>query len=68
VSDSSTIDRMEFDPNTQHLLVTFNTGTRYIYQPVPNAVFGAIVGADSVGQRFNELVKESDSIFYNKVD
>jgi hypothetical protein len=68
VTDSSTIDRMEFDPNTQNLLVTFNTGSRYIYHPVSNAVFGAVVGADSVGQRFNELVKESDSIAYNKVD
>jgi hypothetical protein len=68
VTDSSTIDRLEYDPNTQNLVVTFNTGTRYIYHPVANAVFGAIVGADSVGQRFNELVKESDSISYSKVD
>ena len=68
VTDSSTIHQMEFDPNTQNLLVTFNTGARYVYTPVSNAIFGAVVGADSVGQRFNELVKESDSISYAKVD
>jgi hypothetical protein len=68
VTDSSTVDRMEFDPNTKNLLVTFNTGARYIYHPVSSDIFGAIVGADSVGQRFNELVKESDTISYSKVD
>jgi len=68
ITDSSTIDKMEFDPNTESLLVTFNTGSRYIYSPVSNSIFGAVISADSVGQRFNELVKESDSIDYAKVD
>jgi len=68
ITDSSTIDKMEFDPNSSNLLVTFNTGTRYIYHPVSNGIFGAVISADSVGQRFNELVKESDSIDYAKVD
>lgn len=68
ITDSSTIDRMEFDPNTENLLVTFNTGARYIYHPVSGVTFGAVISADSVGQRFNELVKESDDITYAKVD
>lgn len=68
VTDSSTIDRMEFDPNSEYLLVTFNTGSRYVYSPVSSVTFAAIVAADSVGQRFNELIKESDDIAYSKVD
>ena len=68
VTDSSTVDSVAFDPNTDTLLVTFNTGARYVYSPVTGEQFGIVVGADSVGKMLNLVIKENDDISFTKVD
>ena len=68
VNDSSTINKIDFDPNTETMMVTFNTGMEYVYSPVSQQIYGAVVSADSVGKALNTLVKDNDSISYVKVD
>lgn len=68
VSDSSTVDKIDFDPNTHTMMVTYNTGVQYVYSPVTPTVYGSLVSADSVGKMLNILVKENDDITYVKVD
>lgn len=68
VSDSSTVDKIDFDPNTDTMMVVFNTGARYVYSPVSANIYAAIVAADSVGKMLNILVKENSDINFVKVD
>ena len=52
VTDSSNIAFLEYDPKTHYLLVTFTNSDVYAYRNVDNALFGALVSADSVGKQF----------------
>jgi hypothetical protein len=55
ITDSSNIDSIEYDVETEHMVVTFSSNEMYSYRNVPPAVFGALVAADSVGAHFNRL-------------
>lgn len=54
---SSLIDRIVFDDDTERLAVTFRNSRRYIYDGVPRAIYEAFRRAASAGEFFNEQVK-----------
>lgn len=71
--DSSLIDRMEYiwvseEPwklkNEGHLRVTFQNGFRYIYEDVPFIIVMNIAADRSVGEAFNEFIKNGDYKYY----
>ena len=71
--DSSHVDRLEFVwhsdeswglTNKGHLRVTFQNGARYIYEDVSFALLMAMASSDSIGQAFNESIKNGDYKFY----
>tara|TARA_B100002019_G_scaffold73910_1_gene63835 strand:- start:2395 stop:2646 length:252 start_codon:yes stop_codon:yes gene_type:complete len=71
--DSSLIDRLEFLwdkdeswglTNTGHIRVTFQNGARYIYENVSFALLMAVASSDSVGQAFNDSIKNGKFKYY----
>lgn len=71
--DSSLIDRMEYLwageeswklKNEGHLRVTFQNGSRYIYENVPFIIVMNIAADESVGEAFNHFIKNGDYKFY----
>jgi hypothetical protein len=68
VSDSSTVAKIDFDPITETMMVTFHTGARYVYSPVTAGQFGLVAGGESVGKMMNIIIKEDDNISFTKVD
>lgn len=58
VTDSYPIDEVSYDFKTQTLRVRFpRTNSTWDYDGVPAWVFARLAGAYSVGQAFNELVR-----------
>ena len=57
--ESSNIDAVGHDLNTQTLKVAFQSGGVYEYANVPLEVFQEILQAESVGKTFNRLVKSN---------
>ena len=57
---SSLIKAVGYDPEKGELYVEFHRGklTKYVYQGVPRAVYGAMVEAQSVGYFFLANVKK----------
>lgn len=64
VEDSTMIDKVFYDPETQTLDAVFKTkkkdaeGARYRYRNVPTKVFAKFVLADSLGKFFNANIKK----------
>lgn len=54
---SSNISSIGYAPESAAMEVEFTSGSVYQYFDVPVGVFEAIVGAASVGNTFNELIK-----------
>ncbi len=54
---SSNIAAIGHDPINLTLTVQFKSGSRYLYQKVPTALFDQMVKADSVGSAFHKLIK-----------
>jgi hypothetical protein len=48
--DSSAISRIEYDPSTRQLFVTFRGGGTYTYYGVPPEVYEAFLRAPSKGR------------------
>ena len=48
--DSSMIEAVGYDAETQTLEVLFNSGKRYAYHDVPQDVYDGLMAADSKGQ------------------
>lgn len=55
---STAIRRFAYDSETTTLTVTFVTGRRYAYAPVPERVARAFAAAFSKGRFFNEKVRD----------
>ncbi len=55
--DSSNIAAISYVPETQGLMVKFNSGSVYTYADVPAEVFDDFKDADSKGKFFNEHIK-----------
>jgi hypothetical protein len=54
---SSQIQAVEYDTETNTLIITFTKGARYEYKDVPNKVFLELIEADSIGSYFIKEIK-----------
>lgn len=64
VTDSSNIDVIKFDPNTNNMAISFLSGATYLYNPVSSALFGTIVSGDSVGSVFAASIRGNKNISF----
>jgi hypothetical protein len=55
--DSSLIDRVSYDADTETLTITFDNGHVYDYQDVPQKVYDGLMKAESKGRYFNQHIK-----------
>jgi hypothetical protein len=55
--DSSNVEAIGYDDNTQELHVQFLSGGYYIYHNVPRAIFDELMYAPSKGSFLNREVK-----------
>ena len=55
--DSSNVSRVAYEPESQTLCVQFKSGGLYSYSGVDVNTYFGLVGADSVGQYLNQVVK-----------
>lgn len=54
---SSNVRKIEYDPGTKALVVTFTNGSRYKYLDVPESVFDEASAAKSIGTFIHQNVK-----------
>jgi len=54
---SSQIKLLEYDTETNILIVTFNQGKQYEYSDVSSEEFRKLIEADSIGRHFNLYFK-----------
>ena len=60
VEDSTLVNRVYYDPETDTLDAVFaTTGVRYRYRRVPPKIFAQFVLAKSMGKFFNQKIKNS---------
>jgi len=55
--DSTSLDRVGYDPDTEVLLVVFRDRSAYRYFGVPNAIFENFRRAPSKGTYFNHAIR-----------
>ncbi len=55
--ESSNIDQVGYDAETQELGVRFNNGSEYVYSGVPGEVFADFLDAESAGKYLNQAIK-----------
>ena len=55
--DSTSLNRVEYDPPSKVLLVVFRDRSSYQYCGVPNAVFENLRDAPSKGAYFNHAIR-----------
>jgi lysyl-tRNA synthetase class 2 len=55
---SSVIRSYSYDPVSEALTITFQSGRRYVYHKVPNALVSEMKRAFSKGEFFNEHIRE----------
>jgi hypothetical protein len=63
---SSVIRYFRHDPATGRLLVVFQSGKKYVYSPVPQAIAEAMRRAYSKGEFFNEHIR--DRFAFERID
>ena len=54
---SSAITRVEYDTDSQELLVTFPSGQTYSHLGVPQDVYDGLVQAQSAGRYYHAVIK-----------
>jgi hypothetical protein len=55
--DSSNIEAVRYDENTQELHVQFLSGGYYVYHDVPRGIFDELLSAPSKGSFLNREIK-----------
>jgi hypothetical protein len=55
---STAIAKIEYDESCQELTVTFISGKKYVYQPVPHNIYVRFARAQSKGRFFNDHIRE----------
>jgi len=55
--DSSNIEAIGYDENTQELHVQFRQGSSYVYRDVPRHLFDELMNAPSKGSFLNREIK-----------
>ena len=63
---STVIRRIDYRPDEAELLVTFTSGSRYVYYEVPPEAHEAFVHAPSKGEYFSRRVR--DRYRYRRLD
>lgn len=58
VTDSSTIKSLEYDFDSEKLIVEFKAGSKYLYRDVPEDVAREFFLAESKGKHFAEHIKD----------
>lgn len=59
---SSLISKIQYDPETQTLFVTFRKGgSRWVYRAVPQDTADSLAGAESVGSYFINNIRDAFS-------
>ena len=56
---SSVIQWFQYSPDKQELLIGFQSGLRYAYQEVPEAIYLGLKEAPSKGAFFNDHIREN---------
>ena len=65
---SSQIAAIGYDPTQKVLRVQFNNNSIYEYQNVEPETYSTVLQAESVGSKFNELIKKNKEKYpYQKV-
>ena len=54
---SSVMQSIQYVPETQHLIIKFNSGATYRYFDVPEKVFLSLIEDKSAGHYFNHYIK-----------
>jgi hypothetical protein len=57
--DSSNLESVGYDSNSNILEVEFKNGTLYQYTGVPEHIFPELIAASSVGVYFNENIRNN---------
>tara|TARA_Y100001973_G_C5094634_1_gene279374 strand:+ start:107 stop:322 length:216 start_codon:yes stop_codon:yes gene_type:complete len=65
--ESSLLKGLGYDAATSTLEVEFHNGSVYVYEGVPQTVYSDIMGAESVGKAFNQLVKREGAYPYKRL-
>ena len=55
--DSSFIQHVSWDEKTHNLIVTFASGSIWLYQRVPKTVYKTLISSESVGAYFNKYIR-----------
>ena len=53
---------------TDTLVVQFHNGSKYEYTPVDEAMYDALLDADSIGKHFNQHIRNNPSISMDEVE
>ena len=56
--DSTTIQSVGYDPETETLEIEFQNGRLYRYTGVPEAVYTGLMNAESPGKYFNGEIRD----------
>lgn len=56
---SSNLESADYDPETEDLSITFQSGGTYTYHGVPPSVYRGLTLAGSAGQFFHRNIKDS---------
>lgn len=65
---SSAIKNVEYDENTAILDITFHNGTTYRYYAVNENIVNEMLNANSIGNFFNEKIKNNYTTYNLKID
>lgn len=57
--DSTDLEEIGYDADTNTLVIEFKRGNVYKYNDVPQAVYDGLMSADSVGKYFNQFIKRN---------
>ena len=58
-NESSFIKTVSWDPNSESLLIEFNSKTTWVYHNVPQDIYDAMMASTSVGMYFNKIIREN---------
>lgn len=64
---SSQFKEVEYDTETELLILTFNNDKRYQYENVPAEVFRALIESDSLGKYFIANIKSNPVYKYKLI-
>lgn len=65
--NSSLLDRMSHDSETEEMEVTFKRGGNYKYHPVSHDLWTELIESESVGKAFGYLIKSDPNITFEKL-